>query len=83
MKYTDIGYGIKEAREKVKYLIDSELRKLTDYGYFERNKCDNYIYIVNVPFSGTVKTGLHDYISAKKKQYKVKNFDYWDAEKVC
>ncbi|MBW2643875.1 MAG: hypothetical protein JRC89_11035 [Deltaproteobacteria bacterium] len=83
VKYTDIGNGIKQARERVKYLIDSELRKLTDYGYFEANKCDNYIYIVNVPFSGTAKTGLHDYIGAKKKQYKVKNFDYWDSEKVC
>lgn len=83
VKYADIGNGIKEARERVKYLIDSELRKLTDYGYFESNKCDNYIYIVNVPFSGTAKTGLHDYIVVKKQQYKVKNFDYWDGQKVC
>ncbi len=83
VKYAEIGCGIKEARDRVKYLIGSELKKINGYGYIKNNICDNYIYIVNVPFSGTFQTGLHDYISTKKKQYKIKNFDYWDGEKVC
>jgi hypothetical protein len=82
VKYSNISFGLDKARNQVKYSIDSELNKLKDYGYLESNKCDNYIFITNVPFSGQADKGLHDYISKKKLEYKVKNFDYWDGEKV-
>ncbi len=82
VKYSDIGAGLEKARNQVKYLIESELAKLEDYGYLSSNQCDNYIYITNVPFTGESKTGLHDYIEAKKAKYMIKHFDYWDGEKV-
>lgn len=82
VKFSDISKGLADARKSVTYLIDQELKKLERYDYIKENKCDNYIYIINVPFSGTAKTGLHDYIKKKSKTYKVKNFDYWDGEKI-
>lgn len=82
VKFSDINNGIDKARNQIKYLINEELKKLEDYGYIESQKCDNYIYITNVPFSGVSKKGLHDYIEIKKKDFKIKNFDYWDGEKI-
>ncbi len=82
VKHYDISKGLDKARKAVKYAIDNELKKLTVYGYFKDTKCDNYIYVTNVPFTGEHKRGLHDYIENKKKEYKVKHFDYWDGEKV-
>ncbi|UPT71220.1 MAG: hypothetical protein M0D53_02085 [Flavobacterium sp. JAD_PAG50586_2] len=82
VKYSNITFGLDKARKQIKYSIDNELKKLEDYGYFESNKCDNYVYITNVPFSGEASKGLHDYIENKSKNYKIKNFDYWDGEKI-
>ncbi|QXP63267.1 hypothetical protein [Polaribacter sp. HaHaR_3_91] len=82
VKYSNIAFGIDKARNQIKYSINGELKKLEEYGYFEDNKCDNYIYITNVPFSGQADKGLHDYAQKKIKNYKVENFDYWDGEKV-
>lgn len=82
VKYSDISAGLDKARNQVKYSIDTELSKLEDYGYLKRNKCDNYIFITNVPFSGESKKGLHDYVENKKLNYRVKNFGYWDGEKI-
>lgn len=82
VKYSNIAFGLDKARNQIKYSIDNELAKLQDYGYLESNKCDNYIYITNVPFSGQADKGLHDYIAKKNLGYKVKNFDYWDGEKI-
>ena len=80
VKFSDVTLGIDKARDQIKYSINGELKKLEDYGYLSSNKCDNYIYITNVPFSGTAKIGLHDYIAKKRQSYKIKNFDYWDSE---
>lgn len=82
VKFSDVTLGIDKARDQIKYSINGELKKLEDYGYLSSNQCDNYIYITNVPFSGTAKKGLHDYIANKRQSYKIKNFDYWDSEKV-
>ena len=82
VKFSDISLGIDKARDQIKYTINSELSKLNDYGYITNSKVDNYIYITNVPFSGEAEKGLHDYIAKKKDTYKVKNFNYWDGEKI-
>lgn len=82
VKFSNISMGLDKARDQVKYLIDGELNKLSDYGYLQNNQCDNYIYITNVPFSGEAKKGLHDYIDKKKKAFLIKNFAYWDGEKI-
>ena len=82
VKFSDTTLGIDKARNKIKYSIRGELKKLEDYGYLSSNQCDNYIYITNVPFSGTAQKGLHDYIAKKRESYAIDNFDYWDSEKV-
>lgn len=82
VKFSDISLGIKSARNRIKSYINTELKKLEDYEYFKLNKCDNYIFITNVPFSGQAKVGLHDYINEKKSKYKLSNFSYWDGEKI-
>jgi DNA polymerase III delta prime subunit len=82
VKFSDIEDGLDKARKQVKYLIDKELSKLEDYKYIQDNKCENYIYITNIPFTGEANKGLHDYINKKKQKYKIKNFDYWDGEKI-
>jgi hypothetical protein len=82
VKYSDTSNGIKQARSTIRNSIANELNKLVDYGYIKDNKCDNYIYITNVPFSGESNRGMHDYIAEQAKLFKIKHFDYWDGEKV-
>ena len=82
VKYSDLSLGITQARNKIKSHINSELKKLENYGYFDNNRCDNYIFITNVPFTGQAKVGLHDYIKEKSSKYRLKNFDYWDGQKI-
>lgn len=82
VKYCDLGLGIKQARATIKSHINKELKKLEGYEYFKNNKCDNYIFVTNVPFTGQAHIGLHDYISEKAANYALSHFDYWDGEKI-
>lgn len=82
VKFCNLSCGLNTARNRIKSYINSELKKLEDYEYFKLNKCDNYVFITNVPFTGEAKKGLHDYIDTKKANYKLNNFAYWDGEKI-
>jgi tetratricopeptide (TPR) repeat protein len=86
VKYADYSVDPSKARTRIKGYIDSELEKIKDYGYFKDNKCDNYILITNVPFTGENKVGMHDKISEKiqeiENNFPGKKIDYWDGEQI-
>ncbi len=86
VKYTNFYNGLDKARQKVKGLIRPEAVKLKKYSYFENGKCDYYIFISNVPFSGVSETGTHDQvhkiIDELKVEYPFKNIHCWDGNKI-
>ncbi len=85
-KYCNTHGLVDDARSTIKGYIDSEPKSLEKYGYFKDGKCDYYIIITNVSFTGVAKKGTHDTIEEKieknLKKYPFKGFHYWDGVKV-
>ncbi len=70
--------GVKEARARIKQDLKAELQKISN-----NKPPDNYIMITNVPFSGVIKKGTHDWFREILEEYPaIKNAEVWDYTKI-
>ena len=73
--------GSTKARKEVLKDLDRELKKITSK---YKHKCDNYILLTNVTFSGVDKKGTHDKVNSEiiPKYKQIRNIAYWDGRKI-
>jgi hypothetical protein len=79
-KHHDVSrLGVKEARNVIRQEISSELRHLFEP---KKKQPDIYIMITNVPFSGVVTVGTHDWFSKEITKYSLVHAEIWDYTKL-
>lgn len=78
-KFHDLSLlGVKKARELVKNDVKSELVKI-----IKHNPPNNYVLLTNVPFSGVIKVGTHDWFTSIAESYKqIEHIEVWDYTKI-
>jgi len=79
-KHHDVSrLGIKKSRELIRTDFTNTLDKLFVPG---RKAVDNLILITNVPFSGVVNTGTHDWFQSLVANHPLKYSEIWDYTKL-
>ena len=71
-------HGVKKAREFIKKDLKTELKKVCT-----NHSPDNFILLTNVPFSGVLRAGTHDWFDRLLAEHpSIKNAEVWDYTKI-